>query len=65
MQYYKRKLEVTILPNGEAPIAPNPGVPGLPNGIDIPADAWPKAGVDVPKTTQDREEECNSTALLG
>lgn len=39
-------------PNGEAPkppIAPNPGVPGLPNGMDIPGDAWPKAGVDVPK----------------
>lgn len=37
-------------PNGEAPTAPNPGVPGLPNGIDIPADPWPNTGVDVPKT---------------
>lgn len=36
-------------PNAEPPIAPNPGVAGLPNGIDIPVDPWPKTGVDVPK----------------
>lgn len=43
--------KICIVPN-EAPTAPNPGVPGLPNGIDIPADPWPKAGVDVPITTK-------------